>query len=480
MPLRILLIFPPFSFSKKKNFALPPLGILYLASFLKQKRPEFDVELLDLETTAWDAETTISNIINLKPDVVGFSVMSPYVRNTMSLVEGIKKNVPSIKIVLGGPHISATKDELFHLNYKFMPDYLVCGEGEEILLNILDSLHEKDLEIEGAIRTTSQGKIVGRPGRKFIHDLNSLPIIDFGLLDISNYSTVQAISGHSVSLMASRGCPFSCSFCDVFVTQGKKLRLRSPEHIISEIELNLRKYKIMDYYFKDSTFTLNRKWVIRLCENILASGLRITWSCNTRADLIDEELLAIMSKAGCKLIAFGFESADDEVLAKMNKKTSYEIYHGAIEQCQKHGIKVYGFFMIGNFGESIEKAQKTLDFALKENINWASFSPVTAYPGTELYQTAIREGVLKNPKWYLESPGESFVSLVIGAGGLELPGFPIHEQTNFLKMANRKFYLRLKWVVKMLPFFLNPVYLKKILPFIPKFLKFNFSATSNK
>jgi len=474
----VLLVFPTMSFGSKKDFALPPLGILYLASYLKENRPDVDVHLMDLETNDWDISTCLDKIIEYDPDLVGITVMTPYLLNVMQMLQGLKEKKSSVKVALGGPHITATRGEVFTLDYTHKPDFLVLGEGEETLIDIVDRLDE-DTPVTGTLRLSSTGEIIGEPSsRGFIMDLDQLPIIDFGLIGTSNYSVVQSKDRHSLSLMASRGCPYNCSFCDVSITQGKKLRLRSPDHIIKEIEFNVNKYGITDYYFKDSTFTINKNWVSQLCELILKKNLKITWTCNSRPELLTDDLLSLMKKSGCKLIAFGFESADDDVLRAMNKKNSHDIYAPVIRMCRNHGIMIYGFFLIGNFEETPEKAQKTLDFSINQPISWASFSTVVAYPGTDLYQKALETGVLKNPKWYLESQGESFVSNVVGVGGLEHPDFPIEEQTMFMKLATKKFYFRVSWIFRMLPYFLNPIYIIKIASFALKFMKFTSSTSS--
>jgi radical SAM superfamily enzyme YgiQ (UPF0313 family) len=473
MDLSVILVFPTLSYVRKKDFALPPLGISYLAAHLKRERPEVSVHLVDLEVKDWNFDRCVSHILSYDPDIVGISVMTPFLMVSLELIRGIKQREPRVKTLLGGPHITATGAEIYSMDIPVKPDYLVFGEGEDTLVDIVDNINDESSVIKGALRQLKGGEVVGRPqGRGHIRDLDSLPILDFGMLNVSDYTVVQSKRRNSLSLMASRGCPYNCSFCDVSITQGKRLRLRSPEHIIEEIKLNFDKYGITNYYFKDSTFTIKRDWVIRICEIMQQNNLRVTWSCNTRAGLVDDELLNIMRKAGCVLMAFGFESADDEVLRAMNKMTSHKMYYDAVEKCRKNGIEVYGFFMVGNFEEDIHKARKTLNFALHEDLAWASFSPVAAYPGTELYDRAIKSGVLKDPKWYTGKKGESFFSLVIGVGGLEHPEFPIDQQIKFIKAANRRFYMRFKWLRKMLPFFLDVNYVLKVLPFSLKFLRF--------
>ncbi|GAG26856.1 unnamed protein product, partial [marine sediment metagenome] len=205
---------------------------------------------------------------------------------------------------------------------------------------------------------------------------------------------------------------------------------------LKEIELLIEKYKIKEIIFYDDTFTLNRERIIRLCQLLIEKNLNIKWKCETRVNLIDEELLQLMKEAGCYLIGYGIESGNQRILNILKKGITIEQVEKAVRITKKAGIETLGYFMFGIPGETEKEIKETINFAKSLNLDFAQFSIATAYPGTELYQIAKSSG--KVPKDW-ES---SFYALAGQGKILSLCELPPPTLKNYLKIAYRSFYLR--------------------------------------
>jgi radical SAM superfamily enzyme YgiQ (UPF0313 family) len=276
--------------------------------------------------------------------------------------------------------------------------------------------------------------------------LDALPFPDLSEVTLENYHCAYTPTQTFMTMMTTRGCPFKCNYCDAPVTMGKKLRKRSAANIVDEILLNQEKYGIQTVTFKDSTFTANKKHVHDMCDEVLRRGLRFHWSCNTRVELVNDELLAKMRAAGCYQIFYGIESGDQEVLDNFLKGTTLAQAEEAVHLTKKNKMKVTGYFMFGNFGETPEKAQKTIDFAKKLDLDFATFGIAQAYPNTGLYHRGLKEGVL-DKDWYMKN---STGGLVCTNGYLNLPNFTPAQQEKMLKKAINTFYFSPKYMLKTL------------------------------
>ncbi len=441
--MKIVLVYPPIVFGEKRGFGFPPLGVLYLATFLEKRR--IDVKVIDSFIEGHTLGELTEAIQKENPDVVCFSAMTCQIRNVLAVAEELKRINPSLKIVIGGSHISSTKEEVF--NFSENVDFLIYGEGENSLYNLVNAL-EKNLsvgDIDGLIYKKNEGVRVNKPP-ELIRNLDELPFPNLDFIDIKKYDSYYARSLPLTSLIASRGCPFNCTFCDAYATHGKILRFRTPKNIVDEMEYDYRKYKIKQFMIKDSTFTVNKKWIYDICSEIKNRNLKIDWTCNTRVDMVDESLLKIMKKSGCYMIMFGIESGSQKVLDMLRKGITIQQIRDTIYLRKKAGLETTGYFMVGNPGETEEDAQKTVRFSKELGLDMATFGVTVAYPGTELYDWAVENKVI-NRFWYM---GNIKVSKSIREmdGNLNLDGFCPERQLSIVKKANREFYLRPSFVLK--------------------------------
>jgi anaerobic magnesium-protoporphyrin IX monomethyl ester cyclase len=239
------------------------------------------------------------------------------------------------------------------------------------------------------------------------------------------------------TMMASRGCPYTCSFCDVPSNMGKKHRHRSPENVVEEVLFHQQASGINNFSFKDSIFNLRKNDTIGFCELLLEKNININWVCNSRVDTLDADLVQIMAKAGCKVINFGVESMSTDVLKLMNKKNSIEMVSKSFKMCRDVKIATTAYYMVGNEGETMDSYFEGLDQLIAENPTLAGFSISTAYPGTEHYYKAVQAGVLKDPEWY-----NCFEKADSTGGYSELLGFTIEEQRQAAKNSTARFFFR--------------------------------------
>ena len=440
----VLFIYPPTNFGKRVRFGFPPLGILYLASFLKKNGVK--VKLVDAEIKGYSLSNILDVVRREEPFLVCISIMTNHAVSCLKIAEAIKRqNGP--KIVVGGPHIGSTREEI--LSFTDAIDFLVYGEGEHTLYQLYTTLRSKgELSKVSGLIYKDKGKVVVNPIREYIMNLDELPFPNLRLLDVKDYDSYYAKSLPLTSMMSSRGCPYSCSFCDQYATHGKRLRLRSPKNIVDEIERNYNELGIKQIMFKDSTFTLNKEWVKELCDEIKRRKLKLNWTCNTRADHITEDVLNDLRSAGCYAVLFGIESASDEVLRNINKSIKIQQTVDAIRLCKKYGMKVIGSFMVGNPGDTKETVMKSIRFAKSLDLDLVSFGVTIAYPNTGLYKWAVENNVLVNKHWYMKDGSKETVGARELFGNVNLEGFPISEQVKMVKKANRMFYFSPKYIFK--------------------------------
>jgi anaerobic magnesium-protoporphyrin IX monomethyl ester cyclase len=472
----VVLIYPPTKFSETSKrgpmYGLPPLGGLYLSAYLNQQGIKTIV--IDAAKHHLSLDETIAWIMRHNPKLVGISGMTVHFKSIKKLCDALREITRSLKIVLGGPHFSATAGEA--LTYIESADFIIGGEAEEALHQLVLATENRNYHDVSGLSYRSNGTVLSNPVMPLSVSLDNLPFPNLKHLEppttyCVRYGRYDAV----MSLMASRGCPFRCTFCDVYITQGRKLRLRSPQSILDEIFFNMDSFGIREFVFKDSTFTINKKWVNELLDLMIAEKLNISWSINTRVDMITDEMLRKLKAAGCRKISFGVESGDQRVLDKIQKGITLDQIRQAFDLVRKVGIETHAFFMIGNPGETRDTAEKTICFSKQLNPTWAAFAPTVVYPGTQMYHEATTNGLLQNPLWYLEDTTEVFMSNIgsVCKGQMLLPHFSPEEQLRYVKKAYRDFYFRAAWVFSLITTInLSSASATNLLKSIPTFLSF--------
>ncbi len=424
---KVILFNPPLNFVQGLPSAIdvsvPPLGILYLASYINFYSSEFKALVVDVAAERLSLKEIYAEVKKEKPFAVGISSMTPQLQGAVELAKFLKEKLGGkTKIFLGGPHVSADPGFLFRFPGLF--DYGITGEAEKTFLESLIKLSE-------GRRIPKIQK--GEP----LADLDQIPFPDRSLIKREKYRQEE-------SMMFSRGCPYHCYYCSRPAID-KKIRYRSVQNLIEEIKSVYRtgKGKID---FQDDSFTLDQKKVQEFCREILREGLKLSWTCNTRIDLVDEKLLKEMGKAGCRLIHFGIESGNEAVRKKIVNKGSFS--NKQIEKtfvwCHKYRIKVGGYFMIGHPGEGRKDLKDTKTMILNSKIDLLGVSVPTPFPGSKLYQIAKEKGFISEgliDKFAKKELGEGYA----GNYPVFVPdGFTREEIYSEMKEINRHFYLNFR------------------------------------
>lgn len=408
--MNILLIDPPFKrFTGFVNFYFP-LGLAYLAAALEdtnhrlsildvdamQKGTDLDFSdeyrklelyrqgLNDSEHKVW--QDVLSVLEDFQPDLVGITAMTTKFGSVLKTAEIIKKYSPKCTVIAGGPHPTFLPEQTLKSGHI---DAAVRGEGELTFPNLIKAMENgENLEKVKGISFRKNGEIIHNVSQEFIENLDWIryPARRF-LRNPENYT-----SEDMGVIMTSRGCPFNCSYCCHM--WHKKVRNRSVENIIGEIKQVKQEYKTRQFEFKDDSFTLNRNRIIELCERIISANLRINWSCTTRANLIDEELVAIMKKAGCNVVKLGIETGSERILKETKKGVTIEQMKKAAELLNSHRIFWSGYFMMGLPTETEEDIRKTYEFMKELNPFYAGLGVYNPFPKTELFDQAVQMGLL--------------------------------------------------------------------------------------
>lgn len=370
---------------------LPPLGLLYIAAVLEQHG--FCPRVFDL--SPYD-DRDLSSIVDYNPDIIGMTVLTDYWHRAKHVAARIKKLMPKALFIIGGVHVTALPEEsLSELN----ADLGVIGEGELTMLELCEHVtagidwHN----VKGILYRNGNNEIIRTPSRSFIDDLDTIPHPARHLLPFENYLVPPGIiRGHwserSTTMMTSRGCPFSCIWCGSQCTFGHKVRDRSIDNIISEIELLIQQYRIDTIWFVDDTFTLKKQRVLEFCRRLEERKIKLTWGCQAHVKTVDEEMFRVMKKAGLVQLDFGVESGSDKVLCALKKNSSAAAVRKAFEIARQVGVRTTATFMFGSPTETEEDVEATMRLAKEIRPDFVSAFFITPYPGTELMDLVNQNG----------------------------------------------------------------------------------------
>ncbi|MCG2737372.1 MAG: B12-binding domain-containing radical SAM protein [Candidatus Methanoperedenaceae archaeon] len=373
--------------SQNTKYPQPPLGLASLATVLEQKGHQ--VEIIDANALQLSEREIVEKVKGA--DVICITAMTPAVNSAIRIAKEIKAENPDQMIILGGPHATILPEET--LNKVPQIDMIVRGEGEKTIVELFDALENNmDLQNINGITYRNNG-IKSTPSQPSIVDLDPLPFPAYHLLPIHKYK-LHPPHGRKLpymAMMTSRGCPYNCIYCSKPIF-GQKFRAQSPGRTVNEVEYLIDKFKIKEIVFYDDSFTLNKKRILQLCEEIHKRKIDILWSCETRVDLINEELLKAMKKAGCYMIAYGIEAGNQMILNNLRKKITTEQISSAVERTHKAGIQSVGYFMLGSPWETPETIRETIDFTKSLKLDFAQFSVMIPFPGTDIYELYMKSG----------------------------------------------------------------------------------------
>jgi anaerobic magnesium-protoporphyrin IX monomethyl ester cyclase len=375
----VTLVYPYFRPSNDKSiFRFPPLGLGYIAAYLKQH----DISVALVDCTYLNEKEALERIKQSDPKIIGIYSMFSMKNKAIQLAKLLRPNAPLL--VAGGP-LPTSNPADFLKNF----DIVAVGEGEETMLELVNAINAEDdlSDVKGIVyHTRNKSETKHTPPRGFIQNLDSIPFPSRDLFDNEGYKNYYKKNfGYTItSIMTSRGCPFNCDFCSRPVF-GNQFRTRSAANVVDELE----EVQALGYdrvWFADDCFTLNRKRLIAICDEIIKRRIKIGWECLSRVDTIDNEVASKMKQARCIRLYFGIESGNDQVLALMQKQITTEQAKQGVTTAKQAGIQVGAFFIIGYPNETNQTILDTVKFASGLPLDYLSFTLPYPIPGTPLYE----------------------------------------------------------------------------------------------
>ncbi|MEE8380311.1 MAG: radical SAM protein [Thermodesulfobacteriota bacterium] len=410
----------------------PPISLATIGAVLEKDGHEVKIVDCAAQGVSWSELGQL--IENFLPHVVIWSTGTPSIENDLELASFIKKCDKKILTAVFGTHVTALDRECMESFPEI--DCIIRNEPEMTSKELLKVLQEKfDFkEILGLTFRNNAGDIIANPPRPFIEDLDSLPLPAWHLIKLDYYRL--PLKGKRYLMISPlRGCPFKCSFCTCQTYYGKKLRKRSIEGVLKEIEYNIEQFGIRDFFFWAETFVVDKEYVKNLCSTIIERGIDISWTSNSRVDTVDGPLLKLMAEAGCWMISYGIESGSQKVLDEANKGTRIEQAYEAVRYAKEAGIKTVGHFILGLPGETEVSIKHTINYANQLGLDIAQFYCAVPFPGSILYERALKEGWIKNSDYGCFKQDNAL---------MELSTISPQVVNRYRKIAYRKFYFNLK------------------------------------
>lgn len=448
--LKVLLIRP----NSEADELIPPFGLGYLAAACREKH---DIQILDGLKEKLTSETLKKYLLENYFDVIGIQVFTCYINIVKEYIKVIKKILPKVFIILGGPHPSSDPKNIF--NFFPSTNFGFKGEAEIGFPKILDFLaqakssadfsennYNKLWQIPGLIWKKEKEVLINP--QIFTEDLDILAFPAWDLIEPHKYPLAPHgafFKNYPIApIIITRGCPYSCAYCAGHLISGKRIRKRSADNVISEIKLLHNKYGIKEIHIEDDNFTFYPGLVKEFCEKLMKSGLNISWTCpnGVRLDTLNKDLLDIMKSAGLYSVSFGIESGSEKILRDMKKSLTKEKIIEKLRLIKESGLKSIGFFIIGYPTETKHDILETISFAKKLPLTRATFSIFKPFPGTEATEKVVSRGGINLHEM-------DFAKFVLNEVVYSPPSITIKELKNLRRRAFLEFYLRPRIIFSM-------------------------------
>ncbi|WP_455285710.1 B12-binding domain-containing radical SAM protein [[Eubacterium] cellulosolvens] len=422
-----------------------PLGIGYLAAVLEKNG--YDVTVEDCQCLGTSHAELAGILAKQSPDIVGISATTPTFGSSILAASMVKERVPDAIVVIGGAQVCALPEETMSHDCF---DVGVWGEGELTMLELAAHIRNHGLKhfnrVKGVV-FRHDGSVVQTERRPLIRDLDELPFPARHLLPpLAKYHPAPTSYRRlpNATIMTSRGCAGArCVFCDRS-GMGFAVRFRSVENVFDEIEELIEIHGARDLKFFDDTFTLNPKRVFQICQEFERRGIDIPWCCLARTNTVSREMLKAMKDAGCWQLLYGLESMDENVLRNLKKLTTVEQNVRAVEWSHEVGLSVRANFIVGTPFDTWETMEKSLEEAIKLNMDFAHFNKFTPYPGCELYRMLAAQGYHYDPaKWDSQHDMKGTIMYTP-------PRMTEREYRTWLVKAHRRYYLRPGYILRQL------------------------------
>ena len=432
--MKVTLVNPPQIASKYKFMGViaPPLGIGYIAAVLRDNG--IDVNILDASAEDMDFKEFSEEIKNRSPDIISISALTPTINKALETAKTAKEVLPNSIIVMGGYHPTFDFEETLENDFV---DIVIRGEGEYVLRDLVETIENNcDLREVRGIVFKEDDNIVLNPNADLIYDLDALPFPAFDLMPMDKYKLLD-MDTHMATMITTRGCPMKCSFCSSAAMHGRKMRQRSVDNILAEIDFLREKYDINTIAFMDDTFTLKKSRLMEFCDKLKQKDYEIMWGCTARVDTLDEEVLKNMKESGCITVFMGVESVDQNQLDSMDKGITVPKIENAFKMSRKLGIRTIASVALGMPGDTKKIMNKTIKFVHKLKPNYAIYSLSTPYPGTRFYKESFEKNLIKVKDW----SKYTLISPILETADCSLKDLRKMQTKAFIKFYLRPHYL---------------------------------------
>jgi radical SAM superfamily enzyme YgiQ (UPF0313 family) len=441
------------SYLETEDFGyFPPLGILYVLSFLEKHTSGHDIYFKDCVAEGISHKELARVFGNIQPDVIGMTSFTISLVDIRRAVRTARDIVPKAHICLGGHHPIAFPYLAAELSDV---DSIVVGEGEVAFTELVKALDKKDdiTRIPGVYTAESIAKKKGKPyqDRRFlsnvmvppayIEDIDTLPFPDRTHIQHINYQSTVGVTNKLATIISSRGCPYKCTFCDV---PYKQYRKRSVSSVLDEVEACLR-MGYREFHFYDDLFNITPQRVMDFCDEIENRSLNFIWNFRGRVNTVTRESLERAKNAGCRLISFGVETGSNEGLKILKKDTTTQQIKKVFKWCRELGIKTLADFMIGLPSErKAGDVLRNIDFLIELDPDYAQIAILCLYPNTELFNRAVEKGLISKTKW------ESFALNPTTDFSIDHweEFLSTHELVALQKKGYKKYYLRIPYILR--------------------------------
>ncbi len=391
---------------KSLQFSVYPyLGVGYLAAFLKKNN--LSSAIYDTEIEKGKINKLIQLIRNKNPIIIGYSMMSIALPMFYRLTKVLRAHFPHIIIVAGGPHVTSAPEVIFEMGL----DYGFRGYAENSFpkfIKLIKNNENNFSEIEGIV--INKSRTISPPAFYNIADTDVMP--EYNLYNIKRYQNI-FYGRRWFTMITTRGCAFNCKFCK---EPGMEKYREYPLILIqNQIKKLVVDFGLKWISFVDDSFTYNRKRIFELCHFIINENLKFKWTCCTRVDLLDEEMILLMRKAGLCFVIIGVEAGNEQVRKSINKNITNEEYINKINILKKAGVRVLCSYVLGNPAESYKQIQETIDFAKSLKADYAQFYNMTALPQSPIFLKGVEDQCVEFDAWNGYMRGERDIPYYIPA-----------------------------------------------------------------
>lgn len=447
------------------DITFPCLGLLYIASYLRKKEPGVKLHYMEGNQSI---NAHIKSVEDIRPDLYGIYIPTDSAKTAFEIINALKERLPKMPIICGGPHTTALPEDVLNNS---QADVCVIGEGE-ITMSELVSFYKNggsDLSKIKGIAFKSNGRIARTPDRALIDDIDTIPMPAWDLIDIYSYKGRQfKMAKTGMGVLASRGCPYNCTFCSNPVWKIKRpwIRTRSPKSIADEIAYIYRR-GAREIYLRADELNCDMNWATRVCEEIAKLGYKdLFLNVNLRADNMSKSFAQALKDANFWLVYMGIESGNQNVLDGIGKNITLDQAVKSTETLKDAGIKIGGNFMMYNIWEQAgkicfetpEEVDNTISFVKmmykRKLLDYIAWSITTPYPGSRLWDIALKYGIIKNERKgalqiNVDLPGVSKKAMLRSRRKMQFIQFCIALRSGHVEWRHwRRIIDRLKYLIK--------------------------------